>query len=78
MVLGSSYWGGCYLFAVLFYTLPFVMNLELRWSPLEFGAAWAITLVLIGLRLRRMSPDGAAAPATLAAKRDEETRAYAE
>ena len=78
VVLGSSYWGGCYLFAAAFYLLPFLMNLDLRWAPVEFGIAWAITLVLIGLRLRRLSPDSIVGADATSAGGDPETRDYRE
>jgi tRNA A-37 threonylcarbamoyl transferase component Bud32 len=57
IVLGSSYWGGCYLLALLFFAGSFLMNVDLRCAPMEFGGLWAIALVVIGLRLRRMSTD---------------------
>ena len=30
------------------------MPLHLEWAPLTFGGLWSVTLVLIGLRLRRL------------------------
>ena len=30
------------------------MTLDLYWAPLEYGAAWAATLMLIGLHLRQL------------------------
>jgi hypothetical protein len=60
-VLGSSYWGRCYAFGAAFFLLPFVMLLDLRWAPLEFGTLWAIVLVMIALRLRQMSREAARA-----------------
>ena len=54
-VLGSSYWGGCYLIALAFYALALLMNVDARWSPTEFGVLWAVALVVIGLRLRRLA-----------------------
>jgi serine/threonine-protein kinase len=54
LVMGSSYWGRCYAIGVAFYGLAFVMALDLRWAPLEFGTLWAASLVAIGLRLRRL------------------------
>jgi serine/threonine protein kinase len=51
-VLGSSYWGRCYAFAVAFWALAFVMTFDLRWATLEFGGLWTVTLLLIGRRLQ--------------------------
>jgi serine/threonine-protein kinase len=53
-VLGCSYWGWCYAFGLAFHVLALVMALDLRWAPLEFGILWAVALVIIGLRLRRL------------------------
>jgi hypothetical protein len=52
--LASSYWGWCYAFGAAFFVLAYVMVLDLRWAPVEFGALWAAVLVVIGLRLRRL------------------------
>jgi serine/threonine protein kinase len=53
-VLGSSYWGWLYAFGAAFFALSLVMIVDLRWAVLEFGAMWAATLFLIGLRLLRL------------------------
>jgi serine/threonine-protein kinase len=55
VVLGSSYWGGCYLLGLAFFGLALVMPSHLPWAPLEFGAFWTAALVATGLRLRRLS-----------------------
>lgn len=55
--LGSNMWGVCYLFGGLF----FVLSLLIAWlptaGPLLFGALWCGTLVVTGLRLKRMARD---------------------
>lgn len=56
--LGSSYWGGCYALGAGFYGLAYLMTLDLRWGPLEFGLLWATSLTIIGLRLRRLGNAG--------------------
>lgn len=56
-VLGSNYWGWCYIFGLLFALLAVVMPLELRLAPLEFGVLWAVSLVLIGIHLQRLGRD---------------------
>jgi serine/threonine protein kinase len=52
--LGSNYWGRCYALGVFFFILAMLMPLHLDWAPIEFGAAWAATLSLLGLHLRRL------------------------
>jgi hypothetical protein len=54
IVLGSSYWGWCYAFGLAFWGLAFLMTMDVRWAPLEFGILWAVVLVVIGLRLHRL------------------------
>ena len=51
-VIGSNYWGQCYIFGVAFFALAVVMTFNLVLAPLEFGALWAICLILIGRRLQ--------------------------
>ena len=55
--LGSSYWGRCYLIAVLFFVLPFFMVQTLPWSGLQFGVAWAIVLAVVAKRLRQLAAE---------------------
>ncbi len=57
-VMGSSYWGQCYAFAIAFFVLALVMPLKLLWGPLEFGILWGLCLVLIARRLRSLSSSG--------------------
>ncbi len=57
VVLGASYWGWCYALGAAFYGLAYLMTLDLRWGPLEFGALWASALVVIGLHLRRLGKE---------------------
>lgn len=53
-VLAPTLWGYCSVIGLGYLLLSFVMALDLRWAPIEFGAAWAIVLVVIGLRLRQL------------------------
>jgi hypothetical protein len=53
-VLGCSYWGWCYAFGLAFHALSLLMTLSFRWAPLEFGTLWALALMVIGIRLRRL------------------------
>jgi hypothetical protein len=53
-VLGSSYWGGCYALGAGFFALGWALAHYPGWGALVFGLAWAVVLVLIGLRLRAL------------------------
>lgn len=56
--LAPGFWGYCAVIGFGFLALPFLMAIDLRWAPVEFGAAWAGILILLGRRLRRLaSPD---------------------
>ena len=55
MMLGSSYWGYCYLIGGLFLVLAVAMTLWLPAAPLAFGLCWAASLVLLGMRLGRLA-----------------------
>jgi len=61
-VLGSSYWGGCYLIGIVFFAAALVMPLHLNGAALEFGLLWVAALVVLGLRLRRLSDEHAGNP----------------
>jgi len=52
--LAGNFWGYCAVIGLCFLALTFVMAANLLWAPIEFGAAWAVVLVLLGLRLRRL------------------------
>jgi serine/threonine-protein kinase len=58
LVLGSSYWGACHLFAGVFWVLALLLPLSLELGPAAFGLAWTAGLVTIGLRLRRLGAGG--------------------
>jgi eukaryotic-like serine/threonine-protein kinase len=66
LVLGSSYWGKCYLFAAAFWALALVLPPHLELGPAGFGLMWTAALVTIGLRLRglALSVEGRSAPET--------------
>jgi serine/threonine protein kinase len=54
-VLGSTYWGYCYLIGGLFLVLAVAMTFWLPAAPLVYGVCWAASLVLVGLRLGRLA-----------------------
>jgi hypothetical protein len=54
-VMGSTYWGGCYVIGLAFFILAALMPLNMNLAPLEFALFWSVTLSLVGVRLRRLS-----------------------
>jgi hypothetical protein len=55
LMLGSSYWGYCYLMGLVFLALAILMTFWLAAAPLLFGAAWAASLSTLGVRLGRLA-----------------------
>jgi hypothetical protein len=53
--MGASYWGWCYAIGVSFHALALLMTLRIEWAPVEFGGLWALALIVIGVRLRRLA-----------------------
>ncbi len=56
-VMGSNYWGRCYLYGAAFFLISVVMALNRRFAPIEFGMLWTTCLIDLGLRLRRLGGD---------------------
>ena len=54
IMLGSSYWGYCYAMGAAFLALAVMMTLWAPAAPLLFGAAWAASLSILGIRLGRL------------------------
>jgi serine/threonine protein kinase len=54
-VMGSSYWGRCYLFSAAFFAAALVMPSGLHWAPLAFGLLWTVTLASVGWHLRHLA-----------------------
>ncbi len=52
--LAASLWGYCAVIGLGFLGLSFIMAIDLRWAPLEYGVLWAVVLVYLGIRLRRL------------------------
>jgi serine/threonine protein kinase len=53
-VMGSNFWGQCYAIGLAFFGLALVMPLNLVYAPLELGMLLSLTLIIIGLYLRRI------------------------
>ena len=58
--MGSLLWGWCYVFGLAFLAAGIAMAANLRFAPLIFGLMWAVTLTVIGARLRRLARESAA------------------
>jgi hypothetical protein len=54
--MGGTVWGGCYLIGLGFLAAaPFMTHLDgTPWSPGVFGAAWMVTLMVVGGRYRQL------------------------
>ena len=61
-VMGTRYWGRCYLFGGAFFVLAAFMPFILNWSALAFGLLWCTCLVSIGRHLRRLAVDSGGQP----------------
>jgi serine/threonine-protein kinase len=60
--MGGNIWGGCYVIGLFFLVAaPFMTFLDgSHWAPAVFGLAWGLTLLVVGLRYRRLGASGAA------------------
>jgi serine/threonine protein kinase len=64
-VMGSNYWGRCYMIGAAFWVVAALMPLWLTLAPLAFGLLWFTALLTLGLHLRRTAAprDGGSASA---------------
>jgi hypothetical protein len=53
-VLGSSYWGMCYAVALVFWVAAGLLLIDQSFGVLVYGGLWTLSLLFIGLRLRRL------------------------
>jgi serine/threonine protein kinase len=58
-VMGSNYWGRCYVVGVTFWALAALMPIYLTFAPLAFGLLWFGALTMLGLHLRRLGQPAA-------------------
>src|SRR5947209_7668399 len=59
--MGGSYWGWCYAFGLAFFGLAVVLpKVWPEVAPLGFGGMWAVSLVSMGLHLRRLAVEAEA------------------
>jgi hypothetical protein len=55
-VMGGSYWGWCFAFGLAFFGLAVALPaLRPQFAPLGFGGLWTVSLVSMGLHLRRLA-----------------------
>jgi serine/threonine protein kinase len=54
-VMGSNYWGRCYMFGIAFWMAAVIMPFRLSLAPLEFGAVWTVSLAWLGYHLRLLA-----------------------
>jgi serine/threonine protein kinase len=69
-MMGSNYWGRCYVIGLTFWLLAALMPLHLTLAPLGFGVLWFAALMMVGLHLRKLgqpASETAATPASQAA-----------
>jgi serine/threonine-protein kinase len=55
-IMGAIYWGGCYLLGLAFFALAVLMPLWPEAGPLALGLMMSAALVIMGIRLRRVTP----------------------
>jgi hypothetical protein len=60
-VMGGSYWGRCYAFGLAFFVLSVLLPMiPQEYAPLAFGGTWTVSLVSMGLYLRRLAAEAEA------------------
>lgn len=52
--LGSNFWGGCYVVGAMHFTSSLAMAHSPEYGPILFGLLWFLSLVMTGLRLKRI------------------------
>jgi hypothetical protein len=57
VMMGSSYWGYCYLIGAAFLLLALLMPWNLSYAPLVFGLAWGASLTALGGHLRKLAEE---------------------
>jgi serine/threonine protein kinase len=63
-MMGSNYWGRCYVIGAAFWVLGGLMPIQLTLAPLGFGLLWFAALLMMGLHLRKTAipPESAPTP----------------
>ncbi len=60
-IMGANYWGRCYTFGAAFFIAAALMPMQMTLAPLVFGVLWTVTLLMLGMRLRRQAGKSLAA-----------------
>lgn len=60
-IMGSNYWGRCYVIGGAFWLLGAAMPLKLTLAPLVFGLWWFAALLMVGMHLRKLGQAAVAA-----------------
>ncbi len=55
IMFGSSYWGYCYVIGGVFLGLAVLLTFWPMAAPLVFGLCWSASLLLLGIRLKRLA-----------------------
>jgi eukaryotic-like serine/threonine-protein kinase len=55
IMMGSSYWGYCYVIGAGFLLLALLMPLNLAWAPLMFGLGWGASLLALARHLGKLA-----------------------
>ena len=61
-VMGSNYWGRCYMIGAAFWVLGALMPIQLTLAPLGFGLMWFAALLMMGLHLRKAEMPSSSIP----------------
>jgi eukaryotic-like serine/threonine-protein kinase len=54
LILGSSYWGGCYVFGATFFLLSLLMPFAPDLAPMAIGGLWTAALLVLGRHLHQL------------------------
>jgi eukaryotic-like serine/threonine-protein kinase len=57
IMMGSSYWGYCYVIGAGFLLLALLMPLNLAWAPLMFGLGWGASLLALARHLGKLASE---------------------
>jgi serine/threonine protein kinase len=67
-MMGSNYWGRCYVIGAAFWLLAIAVPLWPMMAPLGFGLLWFAALTMLSMRLRKLGGTAAATRAAEAAE----------
>lgn len=56
LMMGATYWGYCYLIGAVYLAMAVLTRLTPALAPLEFGATWAVSLLVLARHLAHLEP----------------------